>query len=143
MVSHSTGSRMAPTRGFYPTIAANQQSSEPAHDVERNGKRELCSGAGTVSSEETTDTPKPRLPLPRPLSQYAKEGGAPLQDQPFTEHYGHRAMHHRQCACAIWDCGNRMMEPVPYHAEPVWAQPDKRTSSVTSSRWMEAETSAR
>lgn len=82
IVSHSTGSRMAPTRGFGPTIAPNQQSFEPTHVVERNGERELRSGAGAVSSEETTDTPKPRMPLPRPLSHYAKEGGVPLQDQP-------------------------------------------------------------
>lgn len=83
IVSHGTGSRRAPTRGFVPTLASNPQTFEPAHFVERNGQTESRSGAGHVSCEETTDAPKPRMPLPKPLSHYAKEGGVPLQDQPF------------------------------------------------------------
>lgn len=88
-------------------------------------KTELRSGAVIVSSEETTGAPKPRTPLPRPLSHYAQEGGAPLQYHHFTANYGYRAMHHPQCSCAIWDCGHGMMESVPYLEVPVWAQQGK------------------
>ena len=76
---------MAPARGCDPIVASNQQSFEPAHVVERNGETELRPGAGTVSSEDTTSTPKPRTPLPRPMSHYATQGGVPLQDQHVTE----------------------------------------------------------
>lgn len=41
IVSPTPGSRMAPTRGFYPSIPSHQQSYERAHLVERNGIREL------------------------------------------------------------------------------------------------------
>ena len=134
---------MAPARGFEPTIASNQPSFEPAHVVKRHGEKELRPGAGAVSCEETTGSPKPRTPLPRPLSHYATERGVPLQDQHVTDMNGYRTMHHPQCACVIWDCGNGVLESVPYHEAHVWVQQDKGRPVFTSGRWMEAETSAR
>lgn len=134
-MSHRTGSRLAPTRGFDTTIASNQPSFEPANIVARNGERELRSGAGTVCSEETTDTPKPSMSRPMPLSHSAKDGCVPLQDQHVTEHYGYRARHHPQWPFAIWDCGHGVMETVPFHA-PVWAQSDNgRPVSLPADGW--------
>ena len=75
-----------------------------------------------VSSEETTDAPKPRIPLPRPLSRYTKEGGVPLREQHFADTHGDRAMHHPLASCIVWDCGHGMLESMPYHEAPVWAQ---------------------
>lgn len=42
IVPQSTGSHMAPARGFDPTVAFNQPSFEFAHIVERSGERERC-----------------------------------------------------------------------------------------------------
>lgn len=34
-------------------------------------------------------------------------------------------MHHPLASCIVWDCGHGMMESMPYHDAPVWAQQEK------------------
>lgn len=100
LVTPQAGSVMAPTHGFDPSIASNQQSFDLARIVD--GERALRLGAGSVSSEETADGPKPRVPLPRSLSHYAKEGGAPLREPHFADRHGDLAMHHPLTSCIVW-----------------------------------------
>lgn len=114
-----------PTLGFDPSILSNQQSYERAHVVERNGIREWYSGEGIVSGEETADNPKPRMPIPQSMLRFTKGDGVSIEDQCVNEEHGYRPMHHPHCSWVVWDCGNGMVQPIPYHEAPIWAQPDK------------------
>lgn len=80
IVTQHPGSLVVLSQGFEPSIASSLRFFERVHNVKsRTGERELRLGAGAVSSEETTDGPKPRTCLPIPCPHYTKEWGRAAQ----------------------------------------------------------------
>lgn len=56
------------------------------------------------------------------MLRLSKGDGVSLEDQGADEEHGSCPTHHPHCSCVVWDCGTGMVQSIPYHEAPVWAQ---------------------